>query len=118
METKTIKSVNYTPAMVEDMIAVYQEAPTSDTVEALAKQYDKTTRSIIAKLSAEGVYVKQDRVGKTKTGADVIKKSDLVAQITEALGGLDIPSLEKATKPDLMSLLKAITGNTATSVNS
>ena len=77
-----------------------------DTVAVLSKEFNKTTRSIVAKLVREGVYVAQVRV--TKTGAPVIRKAELVSQIQELLG-VDMPTLEKASKQDLESLLCSIT---------
>lgn len=107
MTEQAKRPVNYTPEMVENMVSAYTENPLPETVDALAAEFGKSRRSIIAKLSAEGVYIKQERVGKTKTGADVIKKSDLVAQINAVLS-IEIPSLEKVTKSDLQTLLKAV----------
>ena len=44
------KSVNYTDEMVNTMTEQYSANPTRETVDALADQFGKTTRSIIAKL--------------------------------------------------------------------
>ena len=41
---------NYTEEMVNDMTTQYTANPTRETVDALAEQFGKTTRSIIAKL--------------------------------------------------------------------
>ena len=41
---------NYTDEMVAQMTNDYSANPTRETVDALAKQFGKTTRSIIAKL--------------------------------------------------------------------
>ena len=46
---------NYTEEMVAEMTKAYTDNPTRETVDALANQFGKTTRSIIAKLSREGV---------------------------------------------------------------
>ena len=62
---------NYTDEMVEQMTAQYEANPTRETVDALAQTFGKTTRSIIAKLSREGIYKAQPRT--TKTGEPVIK---------------------------------------------
>ena len=51
-------SVNYTEEQVELMIDAYSANPTRDTVEDLAKNLDKSIKSIIGKLSREGVYKK------------------------------------------------------------
>jgi len=102
------KVVNYTDRMVAEMVAAYVQAPNPDTVAKLSEQLGKPTRSIVAKLVREGVYVAQQRV--TKTGAPVVRKSDLVAQIQAAVGA-ELPTLEKASKADLQLLLDRVMGN-------
>ena len=96
---------NYTDEMVNAMTEQYVANPTRETVDALAEQFGKTTRSIIAKLSREGVYVAQPRT--TKSGEPVISKSELVAQISEHFG-IEMPTLVKAGKQDLQKLVDAI----------
>ena len=76
--------------------------PTRETVDILAKQFGKTVRSIIAKLSREGVYIAQPRV--TKSGEPVVRKAELVAQINAKLGE-EFPTLVKASKVDLQNLV-------------
>ena len=100
------RTPNYTDAQVQTMVADYVDAPTKDTVAKLARNMQKTPRSIIAKLVREGVYIAQPRV--TKTGAPIIRKSELVEQIQENLG-INLPSLTKASKQDLETLVCAIT---------
>ena len=105
--SEATKVVNYTDEMVEQMVADYQDNPTKDTVAVLARQFQKTTRSIVAKLVREGVYVAQPRT--TKTGAPVVRKSEIVADIQAELGATSgLPSLEKASKADLQNLLALI----------
>ena len=94
-ETTVLKAVNYTDRMVEEMVSAYMSAPTAETVAQLSAQLGKPTRSIVAKLVREGVYVAAQRV--TKTGAPVVRKSELVAQLQNELG-VELPSLEKASK--------------------
>ena len=96
---------NYTEEMVSEMTTAYTENPTRDTVDALAQQFGKTTRSIIAKLSREGVYVAQPRT--TKSGEPVVAKAELVASIQEHFG-IELPTLVKAGKADLQRLVDAI----------
>ena len=96
---------NYTEEMVNTMTEQYSANPTRETVDALAEQFGKTTRSIIAKLSREGVYVAQPRT--TKSGEPVISKAELVAQISEHFG-IEMPTLVKAGKQDLQKLVDAI----------
>ena len=99
------RTPNYTDAQVNTMVADYSEAPTKLTVERLARELHKTPRSIIAKLVREGVYKAQPRV--TKTGAPIIRKSELVAQIQDNLG-VQVPTLEKASKADLERLVSVV----------
>ena len=96
---------NYTEEMVNEMTAAYTENPTRETVDALAEQFGKTTRSIIAKLSREGVYVAQPRT--TKSGEPVISKAELVSTIA-AHFDIEVPTLVKAGKQDLQRLVDAI----------
>ena len=96
---------NYTEDMVAQMTQTYVANPTRETVDALAKDFGKSVRSIIAKLSREGVYVAQPKV--TKSGEPVVRKAELVAQI-ETHYGIELPSLVKATKADLIKLTEQL----------
>ena len=51
-------ATNYTEEQVEMMRARYQEEPTRETVENLAEELNKSIKSIIGKLSREGIYQK------------------------------------------------------------
>ena len=99
---------NYTDEMVATMTEQYTANPTRDTVDALAREFGKTTRSIIAKLSREGVYVAQPRT--TKTGEPIVSKNEIVSDIASLLQVEvdDIASLEKATKIDLKNLMSRL----------
>ena len=99
---------NYTDEMVAQMTNDYTANPSRETVDALAKQFGKTTRSIIAKLSREGVYVAQPRT--TKTGEPIVSKNEIVNDIASLLQVEvdDIASLEKATKIDLKNLMSRL----------
>ena len=102
---KIMGTSNYTEAMTEKMIAQYSANPTRDTVDALADELGKNARSIIAKLSREGVYKAQPRV--TKSGEPVVRKAELLQSIESTLGQ-EFPSLVKASKADLQRLIDAI----------
>ena len=58
--------------MVDRLTAKYSADPVRATVDALADQVRKSPRSIIAKLSALGIYVKAERV--TKRGEPVVQE--------------------------------------------
>ena len=101
-------SVNYTQEQVEMMKQSYLDSPTRETVEKLSEDLDKSIKSIIGKLSREGVYKKT--VYKTKTGESPITKKEIVQQIAELLlvdCGL-VAGLEKSPKADLKILRSAI----------
>ena len=104
-QTNAVRPKNYTDEMVAQMTEAYTANPTRETVDALAKQLGKSVRSIIAKLSREGVYVAQPKV--TKTGEPVVRKAELVS-VVEAHFGIALPTLVKASKADLQRLVDTI----------
>ena len=101
-------SVNYTPEQVDLMKEEYTKNPSRETVENLAETLDKSIKSIIGKLSREGVYKKT--VYKTKTGEDPETKKEIVQDLAEKLD-LEyetIAGLEKSPKAALKILRSAI----------
>ena len=98
------KSNNYPQEVIDTMVSSYEATPTRETVNALASEFGKTERSVIAKLSALGVYVAQAKPTKRPPQ---VRKSDLVADI-EAKLGVQFVSLNKAGFEDLETLLKAV----------
>ena len=102
------KVENYTAVQTAKMIADYTANPSADTVSALATEFGKTVRSVIAKLSREKVY--KAKVYKTKTGEDVMKKDEHADYIGEALGmnANDADSLTKANKMALKLIAEFI----------
>jgi hypothetical protein len=96
---------NYTDEMVARISDAYSAAPTRETVDALAAELDRPVRSIISKLSALGIYQKQEQV--TKSGKPIVRKEEYVAQIQAALGN-EFPSMEKMTKTDLARLVQVL----------
>ena len=105
MADTAIRPKNYTDEMVAQMTAKYEANPSRDTVDALAIEFGKSVRSVIAKLSREGVYIAQPKV--TKTGEPVVRKQELVITIEETYG-ITIPTLVKASKADLQKLVDAL----------
>ena len=104
--TETVqRAKNYSDEMVAEMHSLYEANPTRETVEILAEKFGKSVRSIIAKLSREGIYVSQPRV--TKTGEPVVRKAELVAQIEDHFE-IEVPTLVKASKADLQTLISMI----------
>ena len=103
--TMATSAKNYTDEMVASMTEAYQANPSRETVDNLASQFGKTTRSVIAKLSREGVYVAQPRT--TKTGEPVVSKAQFVTAI-EAHLNTEMPTLVKSGKQDLAKLAEAL----------
>ena len=102
---KTSKTVNYTPEQTLKMVADYQAGV---TVDKIAETLGKSVRSVVAKLSREGVY--QKKVYKTKTGEPVVKKdahADAIGAILR-LPENDIESLTKANKSALKAIFEAL----------
>ena len=98
-------SQNYSESMIAEITAKYSADPVRATVDALADKFDKSPRSIIAKLSALGIYQKAERV--TKRGEPVVKKEFFVNAVNERLGR-ELPSVAKMTKVDLQALLELL----------
>ena len=98
-------SANYTQEQVDHMVEAYKEKPERATVDMLAEDLDKSVKSIIGKLSREGVYEKT--VYKTKAGEDPVTKKELVENLSELVGIKYelIAGLEKSPKIDLKRLV-------------
>ena len=107
MDVTAKASSNYSDSDITILTEEYQLEPTRETVDSLAKRFNKTPRSIIAKLSALGIYQKAERV--TKRGEPVIMKAELVSKVQNALGR-ELPSLNKMTKVDLQFMIDALVG--------
>ena len=101
-------AANYTEEQVEAMIAWYTAEPTRETVEIIAKEMDKSVKSVIGKLSREGVYKKAEYL--SKTGQRPVTKKQMVNMIAQNLVGDSnkLMGLEKAPKADLKYLLDLI----------
>ena len=101
----TAKTVNYTAEQTAKIVADYAAGV---TVESIALELGKSIRSIVAKLSREGVYKKKEY--KTKTGEAVVKKdehADAIGAILQ-LPENDIESLTKANKSALKKIFEAL----------
>ena len=99
------KVVNYTPEMTAKMVADYSAGV---TVEMIAESLGKTVRSVVAKLSREGVYKKKEYV--SKTGEKPVKKdahADAIGAILRLSEG-EIDSLTKANKSALKAIFEAL----------
>jgi hypothetical protein len=104
----TDKEINYEEEVVKDMRETYLANPTRETVDLLAFKYGKSVRSIVGKLSKEGIYKRPSYT--TKRGETPVSKDEIVEMIASAI---DTPSellegLEKAPKQALRLILKAL----------
>ena len=107
--------MNYTEEQTKYIVSRYKDMPRMETVEHLANELEKSTKSIIGKLSREGVY--ERAVYKNKSGDLPVTKAEIVSNIAENLG-LEIEhllGLEKAPKATLKHL-EAATGAEQTAV--
>lgn len=97
----------YTAEQTAELVSAYQAAPTAETVATFAEKFGKTVKSIVAKLSREGVYQKKEY--KTKAGETPIKKEELADEFQKAFGltEAEADSLTKANKTALVKILEA-----------
>ena len=100
--------MNYTKDQTEYMIEKNKTNPSRDTVEELADEFSKSVKSVIGKLSREGVYRRE--VYKTKTGENPVTKVEIVSNIADALGiEIDnLAGLEKAPKATLKTIERVL----------
>ena len=97
------KQTNYTEAQTQTIVEMYTQGV---QVETIAEKMGKTARSIIAKLSREGVYKsKQKQAGERR-----MTKVEMLAKLEQALNmeAGHLSSLEKAAHNDLAFLLKSV----------
>ena len=99
------KTPNYTAEQTAELKAEYLANPSTETVKALAEKMARSTASIIAKLTREGVYKKKEY--QTKAGGSPVKKDALATELAELVGLSDgeADSLTKANKTALAKIL-------------
>lgn len=102
---------NYTEEQTNEIVGAYLDSPTPETVEAMAEKHGKSKKSIIGKLSREGVYRREAYV--SKTGEKPITKVEIVENIADHLGleSRNLAGLEKSPKEALRTLEKAVAGS-------
>jgi len=100
-----VTTQNYSPEMTKTIIESYKAG---QSVEAIATATGKSTRSIVAKLSREGVYQAKSKTKNT----NLVRKADLITEIAFSIGTNEelIESLEKATKEALELIARAVRG--------
>lgn len=79
------------------------------TVEEIATEIGKSPKSVIAKLSLEGVYKRKIRPSKI-TGGEVRLKKSYVDTICKILEVEELEGLDKAPKGTLIKLEETIVG--------
>jgi hypothetical protein len=96
--------VNYNEEQTQYLVNEYVNDPTKATVDRLAQEMEKSPKSIIGKLSREGVYRRS--VYKTKTGESPVTKEQIVRDIEDVLGinHESLTGLEKSPKNILKQL--------------
>jgi len=89
---------NYTKEEVATLVQTYEENPSRETVEALSRELNRSLKSIIGKLSREGVYQKSTYV--SKTGEKPITKEKLVriVEVQLSVPENSLTGLEKSPK--------------------
>ena len=100
----TITPKNYTDEMVATLVSSYatKEGSNKEFVDTISAELGRTTKSIVAKLVSLNLYKTEAKT--TKTGVAVISKAELVGMI-EQYFSMELPSLVKATKQDLQTLV-------------
>ena len=100
--------MNYTEEQTAHIKEQYLANPNRVTVEKLADELNKSVKSIIGKLSREGVYRRE--IYKTKSGELPVTKVEIVSNIADSLG-IEVESLaglEKAPKATLKKLEESL----------
>ena len=107
-DSKKVAKVNYTAEATATIVAAYKANPTKETVAEMATMFGKTPRSVIAKLSREGVYKAAEYV--SKTGEKPETKETKVGNIALFLGvpAEKLAGLESATKATLDLIVAAL----------
>lgn len=101
------KPENYTAEETASLVKAYNNG-NGVSVDELAVQFCKTKRSIVAKLSREGVYKKQEYT--TKQGGAPVSKDELVVELAKTMGVDEarLGGLEKANKPTIQLISQVI----------
>lgn len=101
------KTVNYTAEQTVAMVADYKAGV---AVATIAEALGKSVRSVVAKLSREGVYKAKEYA--TKSGEKPIKKDALADKLAELCGlsEAEADSLAKANKTALAKVIAKLEG--------
>ena len=102
MMTEATKT-NYTEAQTLELVTRYQAG---ETVEALAEAVGKSVRSVVAKLSREGVYVAKTKAKGNTRVTKAALTTMLEAKLQMPEGSLE--SLQKANHDQLEALVDKV----------
>lgn len=94
------KTANYTEAQVAQIVKSYQEGI---AVEQIAQSVGKSVRSVIGKLSREGVYQAKAKAA----GTGRVTKADLINDLEDSFGLVrgSLETLNKASMEHLQTLI-------------
>ena len=101
-ETAT-KAPNYTEAMVERMLELYEQLG-NDGLEQIASELDRPVRSIRSKLVREGVYVASDKPKGAGFKREGPTKKEMIREL-ESLAPFPVDGFAGATKVALAELI-------------
>ena len=98
----------FTEEETKYIIETYQANPCLETVEEIAEEVGKTKRSIISKLSAEGVYQKKEY--RDKWGQKPTTRAEYTERIRKAtaLNEMQLMGLEKSSRIALKNLAERL----------
>lgn len=99
------KVVNYTAEQLAVLKAAYIADSSKENLEKVAESIGKTYRSVVAKLTREGIYKAKEYV--TKNGEKPVFKDATANEIGDMLGLSDAEtdSIAKANKSALLKIL-------------
>jgi len=103
MAEATQKTTNYSPEMVDSLVAMYEELG-NDGLDQIAAELDKTVRSVRSKLVREGVYVASPKKAAAKQEGP--SKKEILREIES--NGFDVSGFEGATKAALSRLISVV----------
>jgi dUTPase len=103
MAEATQKTTNYSPEMVDSLVAMYEELG-NDGLDQIAAELDKTVRSVRSKLVREGVYVASPKKAAAKQEGP--SKKEILREIESS--GFDVSGFEGATKAALSRLISVV----------
>jgi len=103
MAEATQKTTNYSPEMVDSLVAMYEELG-NDGLDQIAAELDKTVRSVRSKLVREGAYVASPK--KSAAKQDGPSKKEILRDIEAQ--GFDVTGFEGATKDALTRLMGVV----------